>query len=99
MCCLAFLDHHEKLYSQPDLSTSQDHKLDYVIVQDAAGKKDHSGNALQSEVKDGLFFTDTIVTENPLRTGISQPIIRFQFPIIIGVHLAVSNDCISNAHT
>lgn len=52
------------------------------IVQGAAGKKDHSGNALQSEVNNGLFFTDTVGIEKPLRTGFSQPIIRSQSPCL-----------------
>lgn len=64
----------------PEVVSSRDPEAE--IVQDAAGKKDHSANALQSEVNNGLFFTDTIGTEKPLRTGFSQPIIRSQSPCL-----------------
>ena len=64
----------------PEVVSSRDPRAE--ILQDAAEKKDHSSNALQSEVNNGLFFTDTIGTEKPLHTGFSQPIIRSQSPCL-----------------
>lgn len=63
-----------------EVASSRDPEAE--IVQDAGGKKDYSRNAFKSEVNSGLFFTDTIGTEKPLRTGFSQSIIRSQSPCL-----------------
>lgn len=64
----------------PELTSSSDQKGE--IVPDAGKKKDHTSGATQSEVNNGLFFTDTIGTQQPVTTGFAQPIVRPNSPCL-----------------
>lgn len=64
----------------PEVASSRDPEAE--IVHDAGGKNDHTSNVLQSEVNNGLFFTDTVGTQKPISTRFPQPIIRSQSPCL-----------------
>ena len=64
----------------PEVVSHRDQEAE--VVRDAGGTTGHTSRALQTQVNQEIFFTDTMGTQQPICTGFPQPIIRSNSPCL-----------------